>query len=441
SNVRWVIHYNMPRNIESFYQEIGRAGRDGADADTLLFYSYADVQKWQNIINDNESSQKGVKLSKLERMQQYSTALFCRRKVLLNYFSENHRENCENCDICKNPPQYFDGTIPAQKALSAIYRVRESIGMNLLIDVLRGSQRREIFQLDLQKIKTYGQGREYSFQEWRYYLEQLLNQGYLEIAHDDGSKVKLTEASKGVLFEKESVQLVRMVTAKEREEQAKKKADVRIKKQSVRHRVRDEVFEHLRHLRAEIARAEGMPPYIVFSDATLEEMAAMKPTDEQSIRAISGVGELKWNKYGKQFMQAIESYCIANNIDLTPTITATPQPIKVKVKKKDEPKISTYEQTRLLYEQGLTLEEIATQRGRSFTTIIGHLAKLKKEGKAGIDFRPLLEKGVYEQVSAVITDLKGPPYRSAEIFMALNEEVSFEQIRIALTVEEEERLG
>ncbi|MEN0049009.1 MAG: RecQ family ATP-dependent DNA helicase, partial [Bacteroidota bacterium] len=120
SNVRWVIHYNMPRNIESFYQEIGRAGRDGADADTLLFYSYADVQKWQNIINDNESSQKGVKLSKLERMQQYSTALFCRRKVLLNYFSENHRENCENCDICKNPPQYFDGTIPAQKALSAI---------------------------------------------------------------------------------------------------------------------------------------------------------------------------------------------------------------------------------------------------------------------------------------------------------------------------------
>jgi len=439
SNVRWVIHYNMPRNIESFYQEIGRGGRDSTDADTLLFYSYADVQNWQNIIEQNESSQKAVKLSKLERMQQYATALFCRRKVLLNYFGENRRTDCGNCDICNNPPQYFDGTIPAQKALSAIYRVRESIGMNLLIDVLRGSQRKEIFELDLQKVKTYGQGREYSYQEWRYYLEQLLNQGYIEIAHDDGSKVKLTDASKAVLFEKAPVQLVRMITAKEREEQAKKKADIRIKKQSVRHRVRDEVFEHLRQIRAEIAREEGMPPYIVFSDATLEEMAAMKPTTEQAMKAISGVGAMKWDKYGKQFIQAIESYCIANNIDLTPTITATPQAAKVTVKKKDEPKISTYEQTRLLFEQGLSVEEIATQRGRSFTTIIGHLAKLKKEGKAEIDFRPFLEKGVYEQVCAVLPDLKGPPYRSAEIFMALNEEINFEQIRIALTVEEEER--
>lgn len=306
SNVRWVIHYNMPKNIEGFYQEIGRAGRDGASADTLLFYSYTDVSTWQEIISKNESDQTEVKLAKLKRMQQYATSSFCRRKVLLNYFSENWRENCGNCDVCKNPPSYFDGTIIAQKALSAVYRVKQQIGTNLLIDVLRGSQRRAIFEHHLHEIKTYGAGREHSAAEWRYYIEQLLDQGYLKIVHDDGHKVKITPASKAVLFEGEKVQLVKLATAKARANQAKIEAQNSTK--NVRQRVRDGLFEHLRQLRRDIAQLDGIPPYMIFSDATLEEMAATKPTDEKTMKNIAGVGAMKWKKYGLQFLRAIKTY-------------------------------------------------------------------------------------------------------------------------------------
>ncbi|MEM0994963.1 MAG: RecQ family ATP-dependent DNA helicase, partial [Bacteroidota bacterium] len=439
SNVRWVIHYNMPRNIESFYQEIGRAGRDGSLADTLLFYSYGDVIKWKDIIEQNESSQREVKLSKLNRMQHYATALFCRRKVLLNYFSENRRTDCGNCDICNNPPQYFDGTVAAQKALSAIYRVRENIGMQLLIDVLRGSQRREIFDLQLHKVKTYGQGREYSFQEWRYYLEQLLNQGYIEIAHEDGSKAKLTDASKAVLFEGEQVQLVRMITAKEREAQAKLR--VKQPQRSDRPRVRDEVFDHLRIYRATLAREAGVPPYIIFSDASLEEMAAMKPTTETAMRAISGVGLMKWNKYGQLFIDQIIEFCESNNIDMTPPALPKPTPKarKTKIPKEPKvPKISTYEQTRLLFEQGLSISEMAEQRGLKSNTIFTHLIKLKREEQLAVDFRKFLNPKDYEEVVAILPQLD-KPYRLSEIFTFLNEAVSYEQIRLALAVWEEEQ--
>ncbi len=306
SNVRWVIHYNMPKNIEGFYQEIGRAGRDGAAADTLLFYSYNDFSTWQEIINKNNNNQNEVKLGKLKRMQQYATTVFCRRKVLLNYFSENWRENCGNCDVCKNPPNYFDGTVIAQKALSAIYRVRQQIGLNLLIDLLRGSKRKEILDHQLHKVKTYGAGKEYSYQEWKYYLEQLLDQGYLKIAHDDRNRIKLTAASQAVLFDKESVQLVQLSTLKERS--AASQAKAQNSTQAVRQRVRDGLFEHLRQLRRDIAQLDGIPPYVVFSDATLEEMAATKPSNETEMKNISGVGTMKWKKYGLQFLRAIKTY-------------------------------------------------------------------------------------------------------------------------------------
>lgn len=428
-NVRWVIHYNMPKNLEGFYQEIGRAGRDGAAADTLLFYSYADVMKWKDIMGKQESNQNELKVAKLERMQQYATALFCRRKVLLNYFSEDWRENCGNCDVCNNPPQYFNGTIAAQKALSAIKRAKEQVGTNLLIDVLRGSRRREIYEANLHNIKTYGMGKEYSFQQWRYYIEQLVNQGYLEVAHDDKNKLKLTPASSAVLFEGQQVQLVKLITAQQREEMQKAQARrIRITDDN-KLRVRDELFEYLRDLRRDISRIEGVPPYMVFGDVALEEMAANKPTDEKQMRSITGVGNMKWNKYGKQFLNAIATYCKENNIDLVARPATKPTP---KVKVTSEPKVSTHQQTFDLYKQGLSLEEIATKRSLKMSTITTHFVKLYQKGEP-IDLESYLTPREQQLIVEAIEFLE-EPYGLSDIYNYFNGTMSYTKINFALAI-------
>lgn len=302
SNVRWVIHYNLPKNIESYYQEIGRAGRDGTKADTLLFYSFNDVSILKDILTQNESEQLELQLAKLDRMKHYAEAVSCRRRILLSYFSEDIAEDCGNCDICKNPPQSIDGSQIAQKALSAVYRLREKAGMGLLIDVLRGSGKREIFERGFQNIKTYGAGREIPYLEWQHYMLQLLNMGYIEVAHDQHDVIKLTPSSHRVLFEGETVPLVRFATLKER--RATEKAKSKTKPQ----RVRDELFEVLRQLRRKLAQERGIPPYLVFNDATLEQMAAERPMTDSEMRNIAGVGERKLQLYGNIFMNTILRY-------------------------------------------------------------------------------------------------------------------------------------
>ncbi len=301
SNVRWVIHYNLPKNIEGYYQEIGRAGRDGTAAQAILFHSYQDVMTLTEIITENGGANAEVQLGKLERMRQYAEALSCRRRILLNYFNENLTENCGNCDICKNPPQSFDGTVVAQKALSAVYRLREGVGMNMLIDVLRGSVRREITERGYDKIKTYGQGRDFSQHEWQNYLLQLIDLGFLQVAAERQGVLQLTPASERVLFGGEKVQLVRLATLRERQQTEREKAKVA----APRERVRDDLFERLRQLRRQLALSQGVPPYIIFSDATLEEMAAQRPQSLEELRYISGVGEKKLGQYGEAFLDVI----------------------------------------------------------------------------------------------------------------------------------------
>jgi ATP-dependent DNA helicase RecQ len=311
SNVRWVIHYNLPKSIENFYQEIGRAGRDGLPSETLLFYSFGDIVLLSKFAA--ESNQQGINLEKLNRMQQYAESDICRRRILLNYFGETMNHDCGNCDVCKNPPERFDGTIIVQKALSAIARADEQIGTRTLIDILKGYASQEVIEKGYDKLKTYGAGRDVPGKDWQDYLLQMLNLGYFEIAYNENNHLKITEAGKKVLFGKERAQLVVI----KREESYGKKGSAKENKTAspaplftptVFENEDEGLFEALRQLRKKLADQLAIPAYIVLSDKTLHLLALKKPGDMETFGEISGIGEFKKEKYGKDFLAVINEY-------------------------------------------------------------------------------------------------------------------------------------
>ena len=311
SNVRWVIHYNLPKSIENFYQEIGRAGRDGLPSETLLFYSFGDIVLLSKFAT--ESNQQGINLEKLNRMQQYAESDICRRRILLNYFGETMNHDCGNCDVCKNPPERFDGTIIVQKALSAIARADEQIGTRTLIDILKGYASQEVIEKGYDKLKTYGAGRDVPGKDWQDYLLQMLNLGYFEIAYNENNHLKITEAGKKVLFGKERAQLVVI----KREESYGKKGSAKENKTAsptplftptVFENEDEGLFEALRQLRKKLADQLAIPAYIVLSDKTLHLLALKKPGDMEAFGEISGIGEFKKEKYGKDFLTVINEY-------------------------------------------------------------------------------------------------------------------------------------
>lgn len=311
SNVRWVIHYNLPKSIENFYQEIGRAGRDGLPSETLLFYSFGDIVLLSKFAA--ESNQQGINLEKLNRMQQYAESDICRRRILLNYFGETMNHDCGNCDVCKNPPERFDGTIIVQKALSAIARADEQIGTRTLIDILKGYASQEVIEKGYDKLKTYGAGRDVPGKDWQDYLLQMLNLGYFEIAYNENNHLKITEAGKKVLFSKERAQLVVI----KREESYGKKGSAKENKTAspaplftptVFENEDEGLFEALRQLRKKLADQLAIPAYIVLSDKTLHLLALKKPGDMEAFGEISGIGEFKKEKYGKDFLAVINEY-------------------------------------------------------------------------------------------------------------------------------------
>ena len=395
SNVRWVIHYNMPKNIEGYYQEIGRGGRDGLKAHALLFYSYADVMQLRKFAEGTQTQE--IQIAKLERMQQFAEALSCRRKALLNYFGEFITEDCGNCDICKNPPTYFDGTLIAQKICSAVVRLQEKEALGLVIDVLRGSNNQQVFEKGYQHIKTFGAARDISWRDLQQYIIQLLNQGVLEIWFHQGGRLLLTSQAKQILFEGKQIKLATLSKQQAKTKEVKEASAVKTK----------ELFEKLRVLRAVYAKDMGVPAYVIFSDASLKDMEQKKPTTMEGFSKISGVGKAKLEKYAAAFIKIIAKHQDGN---------AT--------------KLPTHQKSYNLFQEGLSITQIAHKRGITENTVYTHLIKINEMGTP-LDLHQFINPSEILKIQQAKKVLENPDSLKA-YFEHFEEKMPYHKIKLGL---------
>jgi ATP-dependent DNA helicase RecQ len=362
SNVRYVVHMDLPKNVEGYYQETGRAGRDGLPSDALLLYSYGDANKLQRFarIEGNEE-QSSIMLKKLDDMVKYCQLQTCRRQYLMQYFDEAFPADCGSCDICLSEYEKFDGTLIAQKALSAVVRLKERFGSTYVIDLLRGSKNEKMRE-EHKQLKTYGIGAEISKTDWQRYLRELVALGYLKVSDDAYPVLKLTDKSDAVLKGQQKVELAASQTIHE--------------KQSEIIPYEADLLNRLKNTRHDIAGKENVPAYIILSDATLLEMATYLPQNREELRMISGFGDIKLARYGEEFLQTIKTYCSEWNLSSKIKHKTPKRERKVKTERNDNATRSsdTAFDSFTLFRSGKTITEIAAERNLAVSTIEGHLS-------------------------------------------------------------------
>ena len=308
SNVRFVVHYNLPKSIENYYQEIGRGGRDGLPCETILFYNLQDIIMLRRFAE--ESGQQEINSEKLRRMQEYAEAQVCRRRILLNYFGEISNKGCGNCDVCHTPPQMFDGTVLVQKALSAILRTGEKIGFTLTIDILRGNFPPEVVSRGYDRIKTFAAGRDVPVRDWHDYLLQMLQMGFIEIAYNEDSHLHVTPLGHDVVRGRMRVQLA-VISREEfsvRSRRKKQREELEKEWNAVGQGQSNDLFSRLREVRRQVAAKIGKPAFIVMSDKSSLDLVLKRPTTSEAMADVYGIGEYKAKAYGMPFIEAIKQY-------------------------------------------------------------------------------------------------------------------------------------
>lgn len=385
SNVRFIVHYNLPKSIESFYQEIGRAGRDGLPSETILFYNVSDLMTLQRFVDD--SGQQDINQEKLNRMKEYAEAQVCRRRILLNYFGEPSDKDCGNCDVCNNPPTHFDGTIIVQKALSAIMRTKEQIGFTLLLDILRASVSVDVISKGYDKIKTYGAGRDIPASDWYNYFLQMLQMGFIEINYKEDRHLKVTALGHEVLKGRH----VQLATISYQEFRPTKRHQVQQVNFEEVPWEDSTLFDELRDLRLQISKEIKKPAYIIFSDKTLHELAAEKPIDQLRFSQIWGVGQSKAELFGERFIEVIKHHVPAGTIatakiDNLPFIEGKPEKAysveQIRTQHPQAYRPWTEDDDVLLahcFDKSMSVSELAKKFGRNEGAIRSRLKKIGKQ--------------------------------------------------------------
>lgn len=380
SNVRFVIHYNLPKSMESFYQEIGRGGRDGLPTETLLFYNIHDLITLRGFVE--ESGQKEINLEKLKRMQEYAEAQVCRRRILLNYFGETNDCDCGNCDVCASPPSHFDGTVLVQKALSAIMRTKEQVGFTLTAEILRGTYSNELVAKGYHQLKTFGAGRDVPLRDWLDYLLQMLQMGFVEIAYNEDRHLKVTDLGKAVLFARKRVELAAIGREDLRKESRGRRrlAENLVQMGEGGKKKKDKIlFDRLAELRRQIAEANHWPAYIVLSDKSLQVLAKERPVTLRAFGEVFGIGEYKCRVYGERFIAVIKEFVGQEEASLAAGDTELSYMEKQKRLYANAYSLWAEEddvRLRQLYAEGKSIQELMGIFGRNKGAIKSRLRKL-----------------------------------------------------------------